>query len=154
MLMMTDSMSEGWYALVLVRVAAGLLHVVTAGLTGWAFASAVSQQKKNRLVGVYVIAIGLHGLWNAFAVMLGVLPMFSGDVKVSFPMAAALAEIAPYGLVIMAVGMLITLFVMNRHLQRTRDEEESLLLPPQPPPLPVYVPPVPPDVPAAGSFPQ
>ena len=143
MLLLSTSMQEGLYQLILVRVATGLLHTTTAGLTGWGFAFAVSQKKTKQMILSFLAAIGLHGLWNAFGVMVGISPFFSKDFTFSFPVAATLTQIAPFVLGFLTLGMIAILIVMNIHLQKTRAQEDQTLLPPQPPPLPNSPPPIP-----------
>jgi hypothetical protein len=143
MLLLTSSMQEGLYQLVLVRVATGLLHTTTAGLTGWGFASAVSQKKTKRMILSFLAAIGLHGLWNAFGVMVGISPFFNKDLTLSFPVAATLTQIAPFVLGFLALGMIAILIVMNIHLRKTRAQEDQSILLPQPPPIPLAPPPLP-----------
>lgn len=147
MLLLTSSVQAGVYEILLVRVATGLLHTTTAGLTGWGFISARYDKKPGRWLLTLLAGIGLHGLWNFFGVMVGISPLVTQNVTVSFPAASTLAKLSPYVLGFLAIGMLTILILMNRHLQKSRAAEESFLS--QPPPIPVSFP----TYPSAGNTP-
>lgn len=141
-LMLNVSIQEGFYQIVLTRVATALLHAVTAGLTGWGYASAISQKKVKRMLLCFLAAICLHGVWNAFGVLVGVSPFFSQEFTLSFPAATILSQAAPFVLGLLTLGIIVILIVMNNHLQHTRTEEEDSLTV-KPPPIPRNPPPIP-----------
>jgi len=62
----------GWAALMLARVGATMMHMLTAGLTGLGFARAKSTKQIGPLIRYYMMAVGLHALWNVAAVLMGV----------------------------------------------------------------------------------
>src|SRR3990170_3480456 len=54
------------------RVGTGLLHIVTSGLVGWGLASFwQSRRHLGRMLGMYFLAVTLHGLWNTAGVVSG-----------------------------------------------------------------------------------
>ena len=57
-----------WAAMLLSRVGTGLLHVTTSALMGGAIALAIRERRYLRLLGTYLLAVSLHGLWNASAI--------------------------------------------------------------------------------------
>ena len=62
----------GWAALMLARVGATMMHMLTAGLTGLGFARAKSTRQIGPLIRYYLMAVALHALWNVAAVLMGV----------------------------------------------------------------------------------
>jgi len=70
--------------IVIARVGTGLLHIVTAGLVSWGMTSFWhSRHYWGRMIGMYILAVTMHGLWNASGVLTGVAPMLQ------FPLEAA-----------------------------------------------------------------
>jgi hypothetical protein len=58
----------GWSVLLFTRIGTGLLHITTSALMGAAIYLAIREQRYLRLLGTYLLAVFLHGLWNASAV--------------------------------------------------------------------------------------
>ena len=58
-----------WAGLLSSRVGTGLLHITTSALMGAAIVAAWRQRRYVRLIGTYLLAVILHGLWNAFAML-------------------------------------------------------------------------------------
>jgi RsiW-degrading membrane proteinase PrsW (M82 family) len=56
-----------WASLLFSRIGTGLLHVTTSALMGAAIVYAVRERRYARLFGTYLLAVLLHGLWNALA---------------------------------------------------------------------------------------
>jgi len=87
------------------RVGTGLLHIVTSGLVGWGLASFwQSRRHLGRMLGMYFLAVTLHGLWNAAGVVSGFAPMLQFPVE-----AANLPQVIQSS----AVGVLVTLIIVN-----------------------------------------
>lgn len=143
MLLLTTSVQQGVYEVILVRVATGLLHTVNTGLTSWGFVSARFDKKPGRWLLCLLAAIFLHGTWNAFGALIGVSPFLTQNLTLSFPAAASLAKAAPFVLGFLSLVMLAILVLLNRHLQKTREKEIASIT--QPPPIPIqfYPPPYP-----------
>lgn len=138
MLLLTTSVQQGVYEVILVRVATGLLHTTNAGLTSWGFVSARFDKKPGRWFLCLLAAFFLHGTWNAFGALVGVSPFLTQNFTLSFPAAASMAKAAPYVLGLLAMVMLVILTLLNRHLQRTKEKEIAYLT--QPPPVPIRIP--------------
>lgn len=68
-LAMTSS-GEEWVVQVVARIGAAVVHIFTAGLMGWALAVAWRDKRYLRLGLTYLLAVGIHGAWNALAVLL------------------------------------------------------------------------------------
>jgi hypothetical protein len=107
----TSSGSETWALLASTRISTLLLHCFTAGLMGWALASAWSQRRYLRLGITYAIAVLVHGLWNGMAV-LSVISSLQGLPNISIP--ASLQQIGSISSVgIVALGALVLVFYIG-----------------------------------------
>ncbi len=111
-----------WFALLLGRMGTGLLHVTLSGLVGWGLASAFYNRNWGRLVGNYVLAVAIHGVWNLFALLSGIIPLlpFSDEIG-SMPL--FLSQIGPVMLVLIAF---INLFMLQRTNRKLRRQAGSL----------------------------
>jgi hypothetical protein len=58
-----------WASLLFSRIGTGLLHITTSALVGAAIVMAWRERRFLRLLGAYLLAVLLHGLWNAFAML-------------------------------------------------------------------------------------
>jgi hypothetical protein len=118
---------QEWLTLVLGRAGTGMLHTVTTGLVGWGLASTWGDGRYLRLAGVYLLAVGLHGLWNTFGVLMA-LPALFGQASATGLVAVflRLGQIAPAVLVVLT-GMLF-LILLSSH--RRLIQESSKIDPP------------------------
>jgi RsiW-degrading membrane proteinase PrsW (M82 family) len=109
---------QEWLAVVLGRTGTGMLHTVTTGLMGWALASAWQDGRYLRLAGTYLLAVGLHGLWNLFGIVLA-LPDLFGTASVTgvAVVLLRLGQVAPYVLVVLTGMLFSILLVSNRRLR-------------------------------------
>jgi hypothetical protein len=117
---------DAWLITVIGRAGAGMLHVFTTGMIGWALVSAWRDGKYLRLGIVYGCCVALHGVWNFFVLLVGLSPAMN---LTNLPAIKGLSEASPWFLGTFAICMLVILFVMNRKLRA-----EQIL--PLPPPLP------------------
>ena len=123
-----------WVWTVIGRVGSGLLHITASGLVGWGLAEAWTNKRYGRLALSYLAAVGLHGLWNLFGLMVGLVPFI--DVTAGLVgFLRGLGVIAPYALVVIGGGMLTILLLMNRHLRR-QAAQAALTAGPDPQPQP------------------
>ena len=107
----TSSGGEAWALLASTRISTLLLHCFTAGLVGWALASAWSQRRYLRLGITYAIAILIHGLWNGMAVLSAVSSL-QGLPNISIP--TSLLQIgARSSTGIVALGALVLVFYIG-----------------------------------------
>jgi hypothetical protein len=109
---------QDWLGLVLGRTGTGILHTVNTGLVGWALASTWRDGRYLRLAGAYLLAAGLHGLWNVFGVLLA-LPALFGPASVTGIVAVflRLGQIAPVALLVLAFLLFLILLSSNRRLR-------------------------------------
>jgi len=107
----TSSGGETWALLASTRISTLLLHCFTAGLVGWALASAWSQKRYLRLGITYAIAVLVHGLWNGMAV-LSLVSSLQGLPNISIP--NSLQQIGASSSVgIVALGALVLVFYIG-----------------------------------------
>jgi hypothetical protein len=112
--------SSDWVVQAVGRMGTGLLHVTTAGLMGWALASAWGKGQYLKLGLTYLLAVGIHGVWNTFGLLLGLAPQFSSTAApISIPFAAQMGTIAPIVLGILMAVLLLLLAFSNRRLRAT-----------------------------------
>ncbi|MCX8024526.1 MAG: PrsW family intramembrane metalloprotease [Thermanaerothrix sp.] len=99
------------------RLGTGLLHMTTTGLVGWALAAAWQGRSPWRVVGAYLLAVTLHGLWNTFGLLLGIGTFFPLPESAASPL-AHLSGVAPAILVVLAGLNLAFIVAANRYLRR------------------------------------
>jgi hypothetical protein len=114
----TSAGGADWALVATSRISTLLLHCFTAGLVGWALASAWSQRRFIRLGISFSIAVLIHGLWNGMAVLSS-----AGSLKdltnVSLPVQLQqLGTYATIGLVVLGVLVLLAFIGFNRFLNR------------------------------------
>ncbi len=101
----TSNSVTDWALLAGSRVSTLFLHSFTAGLVGWALASAWTQRRFLRLAVCFTIAILIHGTWNGLAVLSA-----AGSLEgvTSIPLPAGLQQIGTLATVgIFALGALV-----------------------------------------------
>jgi hypothetical protein len=115
-LMMLNVADTGlWQTLVITRVGTGLLHILTAGLSGWALAKTWQDQKYIRMALMYAGVVLLHGIWNMFAIFMGLNSM---TLPISSPLIGTLMNNSTWILGGLAVLMLLLLLGMNFKLRK------------------------------------
>jgi hypothetical protein len=111
----TGQTSE-WTSLLFSRIGTGLLHITTSALMGAAIVLAWRERRYLRLVGTYLLAVLLHGLWNALAIFF----TFSTLAEL-LEQADGLSRIQPamiIGMSILAVGLFAILVISNRLMRK------------------------------------
>lgn len=104
-----------WASLLFSRIGTGLLHITTSALMGAAIVLAWREQRYLRLLGTYLLAILLHGLWNALAIFF----TFSTLAEL-LDQAGWLRTIQPatvIGLTILAIALFMILILSNRRMR-------------------------------------
>ena len=59
---------EGWTMGAVARFGATMMHCATGGLVGWGWGQLWSERRASRLLGSYVAAVIVHGVWNAVTI--------------------------------------------------------------------------------------
>ncbi len=106
-----------WIMLLFGRTGTGLLHVTLSGLVGWGIASAFYNRNWGRAIVTYLGAVTIHGLWNFFALMAGIVPILPISEEMN-NLPVLLGQMGVFVLVALFVINLVLLFSVNRHLQR------------------------------------
>ena len=109
---------QEWLVVILGRTGTGVLHTVTTGLMGWALASTWQDGRYLRLAGTYLLAAGLHGVWNLFGLVVA-LPALFGTASLTGIAAVLLrlGQVAPVVLGVLTVLLLSILLASNRRLR-------------------------------------
>ncbi len=115
----TSGGGDTWALIAAARITTLLLHSFTAGLVGWALASAWSQRRFLRLAVAFIAAILIHGLWNGMSIISAVSSL-QGVVNFSIPfILQRLSVIATVGVVVLGVLVLVLFISFNAMLRRS-----------------------------------
>jgi hypothetical protein len=60
--------AEAWVMGAVARFGATMMHCVTGGLVGWGWGQLWTERRAWRLLGSFVAAVVIHGVWNAITV--------------------------------------------------------------------------------------
>lgn len=113
--------AQDWLTLVIGRTGTGLLHVVTTALVGWGLASAWHAGRYLRLGLAYLCAVLLHGIWNLFGILMGLLPVGgAADLPQNLQGLTRLSQIAPLAL---GVLFLVLFSILLRGARLLRQEQ-------------------------------
>ncbi len=108
---------DAWALLAVGRAGTALLHTVTSALVGWGMAYAWQNGAYLRLGLSYLLAVFLHGIWNALNILAG----FGGaanDAPASLQFFFSLVRIAPLSVALLALVLFVLLWAGNGYLQR------------------------------------
>jgi len=114
---------DGWGMLQLARVGTSLVHILGSGLVGYALASAWQDKRLLRLLGLYLLAVLNHGLWNAQAA-LSALGNLAGISPGQPGLPAPWTRFFEAGLGVQAALMAGALVFIRRRLRRETDDRE------------------------------
>lgn len=112
------SADDSWALTLSMRAISGSMHMLASGLVGWGIAWASLEKRYFRFIGMMLLAILLHSVWNAGAV-------FSvwGGVRVMLAMPGvdylgAILAAGGMGLLFtMMAGMFVAFFLINKRLR-------------------------------------
>jgi hypothetical protein len=106
-----------WTFVTISRIGTAAVHILTSGLVGWGITSAISENRYLRLLGAYVSAVMLHGIWNGLNILNAIADLPSaGEVLPRYLI--YLADYAPIGLILLALGCFIGLLRVNSWIRR------------------------------------
>lgn len=109
--------SESWATLMLLRGGAAAMHCLASGLTGLAWQSALAERRLARGVGLVVLAMALHGIWNAAAVGASVVSVLSATLDAGARLLSGAAVIVLLaGVAVLAVGAVLAVALVPRRL--------------------------------------
>jgi hypothetical protein len=112
-----SAQTADWASLLLSRIGTGILHITTSALMGAAIMYAFHERRYMRLIGTYILAVSLHGLWNALAVLYSFsvitesLEKQNSFTKYQTPLIVVM--------VILAILLLSILLLSNRRMRAT-----------------------------------
>jgi hypothetical protein len=110
--MLASATATDWSSVVVARLGTGILHVTTAALVGWGLGTAWEKHKYGQLGVVFILSVTLHGIWNMFGLLLGMVPYIPGMLLLP-----NLDFIGPLALGILAAVMLLIIIGGNRMLR-------------------------------------
>lgn len=112
-----SAQTADWATLLLTRIGTGLLHITTSALMGAAIVGALRERRYLQLLGTYGLAVLLHGLWNAQAILY----TFANLAKTLSQRGPLNGIEVPLtvGMVILAVVLLIILQASNLKMRAT-----------------------------------
>lgn len=106
-----------WITVTFARAGTDLLHILNAGLMGWALVCAWQQRKYLRLALTYLLVVAIHGLWNFFSLWAGFYSLITPAPQDLFSFPSSQIIISPIGLGVLFIGMLALLFWRNASLR-------------------------------------
>jgi hypothetical protein len=116
-LSLSSGTSEGWAVIILARMGTSLMHILTAGLSGWALAEAWKNGSYLRLGFTYLAVVFTHGIWNVMALMTAGAELLPPN----HPLPERIIQMgnaAPLGLVILTGAAFVLLIWINISLRR------------------------------------
>lgn len=108
--------AQNWGVITVGRLGTGLLHITNTALVGWGLASAWSERRFMRLAATYLIAVTLHGLWNALSILSGIGNYLNAS-SAGMQFLKNLSGGAPLGLGALMVILFLILMGSNRRLR-------------------------------------
>lgn len=113
--MISFTSGSAWLYTAVARIGTGLLHMLTAGISGWALATTWRDRKYLRMTLVYTGVVLLHGCWNLFALLMGLSGM---AVPINSAFLSRLMTASPWILCGLAAAMATGLLTMNLWLRK------------------------------------
>jgi hypothetical protein len=123
-----------WAPAILLRAGATLLHCITGGLMGLAWYHLLAGRHWKRALGLYVLSVSLHGLWNAVTVAMSLVSLSMVDGGGN-ELVAGLGLVVALGILTMLMlASALGLLALARHI-RGRDAacQEAMDRPAAPP---------------------
>jgi RsiW-degrading membrane proteinase PrsW (M82 family) len=109
--------ADTWTFVMVSRLGTAAIHILTTGLVGWGLASASTEKKYARLVGSFIAAVVLHGVWNGLNIFTALAEFLSYQEQIR-PFFLNFARYAPAGLILLALGSMVGLVRSNLLLRR------------------------------------
>lgn len=107
-----SSGSSEWVLAVTTRAGTTVVHIFTSAIMGWALVLAWTRRRYITLIVTYIIAVFIHGLWNALA-------LFGMATYQQFPeYIQRFSWVAAIGLIMMIALLFVSLMVFNHRLRQ------------------------------------
>jgi len=109
-----------WASLVVARVGTAVVHILASGIMGWAIVQVWQGRRYFRLVLVYLVAISIHGFWNAMTLYFSFYALAqTPTLTKGVPQFLKFGSLMPFGLIFMAVAGFLALIAANHVLVRS-----------------------------------
>ena len=97
--------ADAWLAVMASRTGATLMHAFTTGIATWALAEGIVRKRWIRLGFGYLVAVGFHGLWNAFAIGIALIEIAKeqGSFSNAYAPLEIILPIGILGLIVFAI---------------------------------------------------
>ncbi len=125
LLSLSDPGQGQWVALAAGRAGTALLHITTTALVGWALALAWQKGSYLRLGATYLLAVGLHGVWNMLSIFSG-LGIILEEIPQNMQILNVFSQAAPFALVALVLLLFTLLWLVNLRLQRTEPIKDRI----------------------------
>jgi len=110
--------AEEWLIMSIGRTGPASLHMLASGLVGWGLARTWRDGKWLPLIMTTLGSFLLHGIWNAMALLSGVVPLVNGNLEVT-PRQTLFYNLP---LILLFFTTLISIFLINRYFRKgTKD---------------------------------
>ena len=102
---------DDWALTMVARAGTPLIHAFNTGLVCWGLAEGVRRKRWLFSAGTYILAVGLHGMWNLAAIGIGIsgLGVESGPGYLDPILTSAVGYLGLLGLLGLTVGSLVGL---------------------------------------------
>jgi RsiW-degrading membrane proteinase PrsW (M82 family) len=115
---------EDWVITMVARAGTPLIHAFNTGLVCWGLAEGVRRKRWLFLAGTYILAVGLHGMWNLAAIGIGLsgLGIESDAGGLDPALMNAAGYLGVFGLVGLTVGSLAGLIWLPARLDSSASD--------------------------------
>ncbi len=110
-----------WAFSVVSRAGTVVIHCLAGGLVGLGWQALFSGRRLWRGLGYYVVAVAMHGLWNALVVGMAFAGLLTSEGAVDDVMGVGALDVALVGFVLLAVlvAQFLLLLYLSQRLART-----------------------------------
>jgi len=99
-----------WGSVAVLRFGSSLMHCLTGALMGLGWYYAIWRRQPGRLLGAYLLSLGIHFVWNVLASAMGMVPVLIGEggaLPLSDVVAVSLALLLLVYTAVMLLGLLL-----------------------------------------------
>jgi ABC-type maltose transport system permease subunit len=137
-LLVSAQSDSSWTATLMVRGASTMMHIMSAALTGWGIGRFRFTRRIGPLIGMYLLAMALHGLWNGSVVLAAL-----GSVRTTMASGARdlpgmlLIYVGTAVLILLCLAIPVAIWVINWRLRAAEAADSSPVVQPAGNPVPV-----------------
>lgn len=153
-LLVSAQSDSSWTTTLLVRGASTMMHIMSAALTGWGIGRFRQTRRFGPLIGMYLLAMALHGLWNGSVVLVTL-----GSIRTTVTSGARdlpgmlLVSAGAAVLILLCLAIPVVMWVINWRLRLAEAAHAGAAAPSAANPVPVTSGPGP-ESPPSGPVPQ